>query len=258
MKAALLQMAVLERNETANVARGLYLLEEAAKGHDIMVLPEIWTTGYSIGHLEWEAAKANGSLIRDICSIAGKNSCAIIAGSIAMKREGRVYNTSLAINKEGKIVNIYDKTHLFGLFNEEKYFAPGNNFNAFDLDGVCCGSTICYDLRFPELYRHLALQGAELIFCPAEWPKARGNVWELLLQARAMENQLFMIGVNCAGEFKGAPFYGHSMAVDPYGKIIGEAGDGEEILSVEIDLSKAAKLRQSINVLADVRRELIS
>ncbi len=257
MKAALLQMAVLEKNRTANVARGLYLLEEAAKDHDIMVLPEIWTTGYSIGHLEEEAEKENGSLVSDIRAIAEKNSCAVIAGSIPMMRSGKVYNTSLAIDKKGKIVSVYDKTHLFGLFDEEKYFAPGNNFDVFSLDGVCCGSTICYDLRFPELYRHLALKGAEIIFCPAEWPTARGNVWDLLMRARAMENQLFMIGVNCAGEFKGAPFYGHSMAVDPYGEIIGEAGHGEEILSVELDLSKGAKLRKTINVLADVRKELI-
>lgn len=257
MKLALVQLQVLEKNKAGNVAHGLDLLRQAAKEHDLVILPEVWITGYSLGHLEQEAETFDSKLIEEICQIAKDNECSIVAGSIPMSHDGKVFNTSLAISKDGSIVNYYDKVHLFGLFNEEKFFAPGQRFNAFDLDGICCGSTICYDLRFPELFRHLALQGAMIIFCPAEWPEARGDIWRLLAQARAAENHLFMVAVNCAGTFKGAPFYGHSMVVAPSGKILAEAGMDEEIISCEIDLAAIDKVRSRLNALSDVRKELI-
>ena len=167
MKIALLQLAILEKNKEANVAHGLQLVRQHAPSHDVLVLPEVWTTGYSLGHLDAEAETEASPVLAELQKIAAEHGCAIVAGSVPMRREGRVYNTSVAIDKTGSIVNLYDKVHLFGLFNEERFFAPGNNFKAFELDGVCCGSTICYDLRFPELFRHLALQGAQIIFCPA-------------------------------------------------------------------------------------------
>lgn len=257
MKIALLQLAVLEKNKEANVAHGLQLVEQVAPDHDLVVLPEVWTTGYSLGHLDTEAETEASPVLAALQKIARQHQCSIVAGSVPMRREGRVYNTSVAISKEGVLVNMYDKVHLFGLFNEERFFAPGNNFAAYELDGVCCGSTICYDLRFPELFRHLALQGAKIIFCPAEWPTARGDIWRLLAQARAAENHTFVVAVNCAGVFKGAPFFGHSMVVAPSGKILAEADSEEEIISCELDLTEIDKVRKRLNALADVRKELI-
>lgn len=257
MKIALLQLEVLEKNKAANVAHGLQLARSAAADHDLLVLPEVWTTGYSLGHLAEEAEEPASPVIGELQRLAAEKQCAIIAGSVPMRRGGRIYNTSVAIAKDGGIVNMYDKAHLFGLFNEERFFAPGSNFQAFELDGLCCGSTICYDLRFPELYRHLALQGAQIIFCPAEWPEARGDIWRLLAQARAAENHIFVAAVNCAGSFKGAPFYGHSMVIAPSGKILAEAGMEEEIVSCTIDLADIARVRGRLNALADVRKELI-
>ncbi len=257
MKIALLQLEILEKNKAANVAHGLQLARSAASSHDLIVLPEVWTTGYSLGHLDEEAENLASPVIAELQSLAAAESCCIVAGSVPMRRGARIYNTSVAIGKDGAVVNMYDKAHLFGLFNEERFFAPGDNFNAFDLSGVRCGSTICYDLRFPELYRHLALQGAQLILCPAEWPEARGDIWRLLAQARAAENHIFVAAVNCVGSFKGAPFYGHSMLIAPSGKIIAEAGAEEEIVSCEIDLDEIAKVRGRLNALADVRKELI-
>lgn len=257
MKIALVQMLILEKNKEANVTKGIELIERAASEHDLVVLPEIWTTGYSLGRLNEECESMESPVFARISEIAKKYKCSIIAGSVPLKKEGKIYNSSLAVNSQGEIVSIYDKVHLFGLFNEEKFFASGNNFNAYMLDDLCCGSTICYDLRFPELYRHLALQGARIIFCPAEWPEARGDIWRLLAQARAAENHIFIAAVNCAGEFKGAPFFGHSMLVAPSGKILAEAGMGEEIISCEIDLGEVERVRSRINSLADIREELI-
>lgn len=257
MKIALLQMLVLEKNKAANVDRGLRMLEEAAANHDLIVMPEIWTTGYSLGRLQQEAETPDSYVIREIRRIAAQYRCNIIAGSVPMLHDGKIYNTAVTVNRDGDIVSLYDKVHLFGLFNEEDFFAPGNNFQSFLLDGIRCASTICYDLRFPELYRHLTLQGAKIIVCPAEWPESRGDIWRLLAQARAVENNIFILAVNCSGYFKGAPFYGHSMIIAPSGEILAEAGMEEEVISCTIDLADVDRTRQRINALADIRRELI-
>ncbi|MBR0294209.1 MAG: carbon-nitrogen family hydrolase, partial [Acidaminococcaceae bacterium] len=192
-------------------------------------------------------------LVETLRGIAVKYQCSLLPGSLPILKNGMVYNMIPAINKEGKIVHQYGKAHLFGMFEEEKFFAPGDAFDVFELDGICCGSTICYDLRFPEFYRYLALQGAQLIVCPAEWPSRRGDGFDLLSRARAFENHVYVAAVNCVGTFKGDPFYGHSRIIDPMNNIIAEGGSNEEIIYAEIDLEKVAKVRRTLNALADVR-----
>lgn len=256
MKIALLQMMIREKAKAANVEHGLGLLEENAKTHDVLVLPEIWTTGYSLGHLKEEADAIDGAVVKEICAIARRNACNIVAGSIPMRRGDRVYNTSLAVDRQGNIIANYSKVHLFGLFDEGRFFAPGEGCVSYDLDGEPCSTAICYDLRFPEMFRYLALQGAKLIFVPAEWPVPRGDVWRLLAQARAVENHIFICAVNCVGAFKGEDFYGHSLLVAPSGKILAEGGATECVLSVEIDLCEIERVRKKINALNDVRTEL--
>ena len=253
MKIALVQMEIKERNCAGNTEHGLALLKEAAKQSDLVILPEIWTTGYSLGHLAEEAVTLDGPLVKTLCDIARENQCSLLPGSLPIRKNGRVYNMIPAISKEGKLVHEYGKVHLFGMFEEEKFFAPGESFDTFDLDGVRCGSTICYDLRFPEFYRYLALQGAQLIVCPAEWPARRGDGFDLLSRARAFENHVFLAAVNCVGTFKGDPFYGHSRVIDPLNRMIAEGGDGEEIIYAEIDLERVTQVRKNLNALNDVR-----
>ena len=253
MKIALIQMEIKEKNCVGNTEHGLQLLEEAAKQSDLVILPEIWTTGYSLGHLKEESVTLDGPLVQKICNIARKHNCSLLPGSLPVQKSGLIYNMLPAIDREGNIVSEYGKVHLFGMFEEEKFFAPGNSFSVFDLDGICCGSTICYDLRFPEFYRYLALQGAQFIVCPAEWPTRRGEGFDLLSRARAFENHLFMAAVNCVGSFKGDPFYGHSRIIDPLGHIIAEGGDREEIIYAEIDLEQIKKVRKNLNALDDIR-----
>ena len=253
MKIALVQMEIKERNCAGNTEHGLTLLEEAAKQSDLVILPEIWTTGYSLGHLREEAVTLDSPLVETLRGIAKKYQCSLLPGSLPILKNGRVYNMIPAINREGKIVHQYGKAHLFGMFEEEKFFAPGDAFDVFDLDGICCGSTICYDLRFPEFYRYLALQGAQLIACPAEWPSRRGDGFDLLSRARAFENHVYVAAVNCVGTFKGDPFYGHSRIIDPMNLIIAEGGSSEEIIYAEINLEMVAKVRRTLNALSDVR-----
>ena len=257
MKIALVQMEIKERNCAGNTEHGLMLLEEAAGRSDLVILPEIWTTGYSLGHLKEEAVTLDSPLVERLRGIAVKYQCSLLPGSLPVSEDGRIYNMIPAINKAGEIVHTYGKAHLFGMFEEEKFFAPGRSFDVFDLDGVCCGSTICYDLRFPEFYRYLALQGAQLIVCPAEWPARRGNGFDLLSRARAFENHVYVAAVNCVGSFKGDPFYGHSRVIDPLDGIVAEGGESEEIIYAEIDLERVAKVRRNLNALADVRFKIL-
>lgn len=257
MKVALVQMEVQERSCAANTEHGLRLLREAAAGHDVVVLPEIWTTGYSLGHLRSEAVTPEGDLFRRFGEIARENSCLLLPGSVPVRRDGVVYNSSPAFGRDGRLVHVYDKVHLFRMFHEDRFFGAGQDFDAYEAEGLKLGSTICYDLRFPELYRRMALQGAEIFVCAAEWPEARGAVWRLLLQARAAENHCFMLGVNAVGVNKNQRFFGHSMICGPDGRIIAEGSDREEIISAEIDVSEVAGLRSVLNALSDVRRELI-
>lgn len=253
MKIALVQLEIKERNCAGNTEHGLMLLEEAARQSDLVILPEIWTTGYSLGHLKEEAVTLDSQLVETLCRIAKKHNCSLLPGSLPIRKNGHIYNMIPAISKEGKLVYEYGKAHLFGMFEEEKFFAPGDSFDVFNLDGICCGATICYDLRFPELYRHLALQGAQLIVCPAEWPARRGDGFDLLSRARAFENHVFVAAVNCVGSFKGDPFYGHSRVIDPLNRILAEGGDSEEIIYADIDLDVIEKVRSNLNALADVR-----
>ena len=136
------------------------------------------------------------------------------------------------------------------------FFAAGDNFDTYELNGVICGSTICYDLRFPELYRHLSLQGAKIILC-LQNGRRPGGIFGLYCHRPAGRNHNYIVAVNCVGNFKGAPFYGHSMVVDPMGKIIAEGGSAEEIIYCDIDLAYIDKVRARLNALADVRKELI-
>ena len=224
------------------------------------MLPEIWTTGYSLGHLSKEAEYLNGPVIEEIRGIAAANSCAVVAGSIPLRKgDGNVYNTTVVIDKKGEIVFCYSKLHLFSMFNEQRFFKPGSDFSAYEL----------------ELYRHMAMQGAKIIFVPAEWPKIRGAIWDLFLRARALENHTFIVGVNCAGKFHDLEnhtfivgvncagkfhdqkFYGHSSVIDPFGKVLAVGGEEEEIIYCDIDLAQVDKANEYMNVLKDVRPELI-
>ena len=256
MKIAMIQMAVQERNKSTNVAHGLELLEEAVQGCDVAVMPEIWTTGYSLGNLQEEAETLNGPVVKAICVLAKTHKCNIVAGSLPLKLAGKIYNMSLTVDRNGNIISHYGKLHLFSLFKEEAFFTQGKAPAKYKLDEIACSTTICYDLRFPELYRYLALSGTLIFFTPAEWPTERKTAWRLFNQARAMENHAFGIGVNCVGSFRGAPFYGHSMVVAPSGEILLEAGDQEGIFTVAIDLQEIARVREKINVLNDVRRDI--
>lgn len=253
MKVALVQMKVVERDKEANVKHGLELLSSINQAVDVAILPEMWTTGYSIGKLSEQAEKIDGDVAKQVAMLAKAKNMYIVAGSMATDIEGKFYNTTLVFSPKGELIDTYSKVHLFSLFNEQDIVSAGNERKVVDIAGVPAGLAICYDLRFPEFARGMALDGAKILYLPAEWPSVRGYAWELLSKASAAFNQMYVCAVNCAGEFKGQEFYGHSMVVSPMGEVIAMAGTQEEILYVEFDIAAVDKARATMSMLQDLR-----
>ena len=167
-----------------------------------------------------------------------------------------MYNTAYVFDRQGACLAAYDKTHLFTPMGEHEHYAAGDHLTTFSLDGHKCGLLICYDLRFPELFRTLALQGVELLLLPAQWPAARRYHWETLTAARAIENQFFLAACNSCGTAGETVFGGASRILGPRGELLAAAGAGEEIVTAVLDFSVLAEVRNSINVFHDRRPEL--
>lgn len=249
-------MHVAEKDKAANVKHGLELLNSVEANTDVAVLPEVWTTGYALGHLERDAETMDSELLGHLEEIAKRKELNIIAGSVALDTNGKITNTSLIFNKEGKLLDTYSKVHLFSLFNEQELFAPGNKRTVLEVAGIMSGVAICYDIRFPEFVRAMAKDGAKLLYLPAEWPSVRGTAWELMIRANAAINQVYVCAVNCVGSFKGQEFYGHSMLVNPMGEIVAMAGKKEEILYVQPDMQLVDDVRAHMSVMQDLRPDL--
>ena len=217
-------------------------LIEAAKNSDVILLPELWSTGYYPTPVENFADVDGERTIEFLCAAAKKFSVNIIGGSVVVESGGKIFNRCLVANRHGELVAAYDKTHLFSFAQEDKVFTAGDKISTVELDGVRCGLAICYDLRFPEFIRKIALAGAEIIFIPAAWSLKRLTPRQILTKARAIENQVFLVFANSSGK---------SELVNPRGEVIAESERGEEILTAEIDLNERAEVIASMNLLAD-------
>lgn len=222
---------------------------------DIIVLPELWTTGYDLTNLSTIADKDALKTISFLQEVAIKNQIHVIGGSVANKTANGIYNTLIVVDKTGKVVHTYDKLHLFQLMDEHLYLDSGKSEGIFTLDGNSFASMICYDIRFPEWIRTHTTKGAEAIFVVAEWPKPRLDHWRSLLIARAIENQCYIIACNRVGKDPNNVFAGHSMIIDPWGDIVAEAGESEEILTASVDLGKVKEVRKMIPIFADRKPE---
>lgn len=258
-KVALCQMDVRLGDPEANrLEAGRLLRRAGAAGAAVAVLPELWTTAYALDRIRELAEPPLGPTITWLQDQARELGLHLVAGSTAELRDGRVFNTAHVIDREGRLLASYDKIHLFGLMEEDRYLAPGRGPQAFRLDGIPCGVEVCYDLRFPELARTLALAGAQVLFVPAEWPEPRLSHWRSLLIARAIENQAFVVGVNRVGmkdpvDPASDRFFGHSLAVDPWGEVLAEGGSEPEVLLVDLDPGEVSRVRSRIPVFQDRR-----
>jgi omega-amidase len=259
LRVCLLQMDVKIGEPEHNFSRAEEMLERAVQGDskpDLIILPEMWNTGYALDQIG-QLSDPNGEKTREMFSeFCGKHGVNVIAGSVSEKKEDGIYNTLFVFNRKGELVADYSKMHLFRLMDEEKHLAAGNTIGRFNLDGIEAGAMICYDIRFPELARTIALDGAKILFVPAEWPIPRLHHWRTLLMARAIENQMFVVACNRMGKSGSTEFFGHSMVIDPWGEILVEGGEEEGILCADIRLEDADKVRRTIPVFEDRRPEL--
>lgn len=237
-----------------NMRKARDLFARLPAGTDVVVLPELWTTGYALDGLDGlDGTSAAGggaveSLLAELAATARTN---IVAGSVPVETTEGIFNTSLIYDREGRCLAHYRKIHLFRPLGEDQRFRPGDRPGHFQCDGIGCGVMICYDLRFPELARSLALAGARVIFVPAQWPRERLAHWRALLVARAVENQVFVVGCNATGTRGGETFGGSSLIVDPWGTILAEGGDGEGVVRAELDLAAVEAVRKLIPVFED-------
>lgn len=253
---ACIQMDIAFGQPKINYKVAEQLIGQAVQSNpDIIVLPELWTTGYDLTRLNEIADKNASETISFLQNIAKKYNVHLVGGSIAKKTMDGIYNTMLMVNNKGEYIKDYDKLHLFQLMDEHHYLKPGEKDGLFTFDDKLCASFICYDIRFPEWLRVHTSKGAEVLFVSAEWPKPRLDHWRALLISRAIENQAYVVAVNRAGTDPNNTFAGHSMIVDPWGEIVCEAEEGVEILTGTIDLTKVKEVRNKIPVFADRRPE---
>ena len=224
------------------------LAELAAKGVQLAVLPEMWATGFAYKDLNQLAARTD-EIVEEIAALSAEYSM-VIVGSLPEPHENKVYNTAYVLDN-GELKGRYRKIHLFSLMQEDRAFDGGNSWLLVDTSVGKIGVFICYDLRFPELARRLAVEGAEILVVPGEWPKPRQEHWRTLLRARAIENQLFIVAANCCGIVGKLDFFGMSMIIDPKGELLAEAGYEAESITAVIDFTEMTAWRQQIPCFMD-------
>jgi len=250
------QMDVKLGDVEANFAQvAAWTAEAARRGSALVLFPELWSTGYDLENWPRHASPPGAGLFVRLAALARDHHIAL-AGSVLEARHGRAYNALALFDAGGSLSATYRKTHLFRLMDEEKWLAPGERLELVEAAWGLTGLSICYDLRFPELFRRYALGGARLVLLPAEWPARRAAHWHTLLRARAIENQMFVAGVNRVGESKGEVFGGGSALIDPWGEAVVEAGSSAALLTAEIDLSKVDEVRKRIPVFEDRRPDI--
>jgi predicted amidohydrolase len=248
-RAAAIQMRAIPRRVEANRESAVKMVEKAAEaGARLAVLPELWPTGYHLTSREFEelAETSRGETISLFQRIAADRKLVMVV-PFAEKREGRLYNSAAVIEHTGKLVGIYRKSFLWG--EEKRIFTPGpKSYSVFDTSLGKIGILICYDAEFPEPARLLALQGADVIAVPSVWSLEAESRWDIQLPARALDNTVFVLGVNTIGEGS----CGKSKLTAPDGRVLMEAPREEEtVLIGEVDLSLIRQTRTKIPYLND-------
>jgi len=268
-----LRTAVIQLNSRNNPAENLATVEHfldraAAMGAQFVSLPEFWTYLGPYAGFDEAAQTIPGPTIERLQEKARKHKMIVHGGSIVERvstMPGKFHNTSVLIDRAGEIIAQYRKIHLFDvdLANGEKHYeseriVPGNEIVTAEVDGVTFGLTVCYDLRFPELYRSLALRGAQIVLVPSGFTLHTGrDHWEVLLRARAIENLCYVIAPAQVGKYPpDRQCFGRSMIIDPWGLVLAQAQDMPTVIMAEIDLEHIASARAQIPCLSNRRPEV--
>ena len=256
LKIALGQINVREGDLDSNLAKANRFCGEGSKRvADLLLLPELWLNGFLLDQAYELAQCDDGPYFDRIRQLAETHKIAISGSVMRKTSEGKVRNSSFIQYADGQHSAFYDKLHLFEPMLEQTYLERGDRPVILNTQWGKIGLAICYDLRFPELFRHYAAQGVEIVLLSAQWPLPRIMHWKTLLRARAIENQMYIAACNRVGDIGTYRFFGASRVIGPTGKILLEMGDEEGLEVVEIDLALVEEVRNSMKVLDDIRTD---
>lgn len=231
-----------------------FAFRAAAEGASIVCFPEQFLTGWSPVCPPQEE-DPDGPTVTALCRLARENGIAVL-GSFTERHPGRPRNAAVAIGAGGEVLARYAKMHLFSPGGEDRYYSPGESAATFLVEGMAFGIAVCYDLRFPELFRVYADLGAECVLVPAAWPCSRIRHWELFIAVRALENQYYVAGINAAGGESDRAYCGNSLIADPDGETVCRGGAGEELLFARLDPGSIVRARERIPAQKDRKRDL--
>ena len=260
VKISMLQMSSIIGEVEANINKVKDLLEyRLPSDSDVLVLPEVWTVGWDCASFRASAQTLGEGSVHDFLSyIAKKNSINIIGGSYITIKDGKYYNTCPVYDRSGNLIAAYSKNHLYSYYgcDEDKYVSAGDSPVMVELDDVKFGLTICYDIRFPEIFREYRKAGADLLVNMAAWGISKPLPWEVLTRSRAIENQAYMVALTQSGHIKGDEWnIGHSRIIDYLGETIAEIKDQKQgIITCEINFNDMYAYRNSCTILKDIKK----
>ncbi|MFT6099137.1 MAG: putative amidohydrolase [Arenicella sp.] len=251
------QLGCVEEN-TKKMTR--WIERAGSEGNDLIVFPEMSDTGYDMEVILKTSSDWNSGVIESIKQAAAKANINVIAG-ISERVAGDVYNSIAVLDRNGKQIGKYRKTHLITAEPtcEQLFLKAGDQLGVVEIEGHLIGLMTCYEIRFPEIARTLALRGAEILVIPAAWPLIRLPHWEALILARAIENQVFVAATSRIGNDTGVPFSGTSTIISPYGNIMASASQiHEELITTNINFDFIDEVRAQVKVHQDRRVDLYS
>ena len=269
MKRKKISLAVCQlRTETdyeATMEKAAEMIRDAsAAGAKIAVLPEMFSCPYDREYFRLFASRGHEDTCRRLSSLARDNRLVLVGGSVPEVEGERLYNSCFVYGPDGELLARHRKIHLFDVdlpgmrFHESHSFSPGSDITVFDTPCGRMGVAICFDVRFPELFRAMARRGAELICLPAQFNMTTGPAhWEATMRVRAIDNELFLVAASAA-RYEGFSYecWGHSMILDPYGTKLAEADETEQLLLAELDLSRIDEVRAQLPTFLHLREEL--
>jgi predicted amidohydrolase len=252
--AAAAQFNVRPGDVDANLVQAREALGRASdRGAQLVVLPEMWSSGFA-GKKLADLAMRTAGIVEELLEVSRRRGL-VIVGSMPEPHNDRVYNT-IHLMDNGRLTGVYRKIHLFSLLGEDRVFSAGDDVLLAETSVGKIGVVICYDLRFPELSRRLAIEGAQILCIPAQWPNPRSEHWRTLLLARAIENQCFVVASNTCGVVGKLDFFGMSMIIGPRGEVLAEAGDRQGEITAPLDMRDMDDWRSQIPCFRDRRPEL--
>lgn len=266
IKLALCQMNVID-DKKSNIEKASSMIADGIDNNaDFIILPEMFNCPYSNEKfIEYAEEEKDSYTLNKISKLAGDNNVYILAGSIPEREDDKIFNTSYLFDKKGNIIAKHRKMHLFDIdvkdkitFKESDVLTAGDKFTLADTEFGKIGIGICYDVRFVELARIMVENGAMILFYPGAFNMTTGPAhWELLFRARALDNQVFCVGVAPALNTDASYHsYGHSIVTNPWGEVISQADENENLIICEIDLSEIKKIREEIPLLKNKRNDL--